>query len=212
MTLFRHPVAISAIVLAATIPSAARAQRSDSYTWKLGLEAGGMAFQTNSQDTKVVPAAGAHVLIMAHRGGLLFGIDEGIGSNEQATGGLVIFNDVRRYQAVLMAFPVAGSVEPYFGVGGGILQVVGPRISSAISDPTARQTLLATAQSASSTGFLTALAGVQWRWGRLNVFAQYQATTSPSSDRLLHGATQTLMGGIRIGLGSSRERDTAGGY
>ena len=35
MTFFRHPVAITAIVLAATLPSAALAQRSDSYTWKL---------------------------------------------------------------------------------------------------------------------------------------------------------------------------------
>jgi hypothetical protein len=212
MTFFRHPVAITAIVLAATMPSAALAQRSDSYTWKLGLEAGAMAFQTNSQDTKVVPAAGAHLLIMAHRGGLLFGVDEGIGNNEQASGGLVLFNDVRRYQGVLMAFPIAGPVEPYFGVGGGILQVVGPRISPNILDPTDRQTDLAAAQAASSTGFVTALVGVQGRWGRFTVFGQYQATTSPSSDNLLHGATQTLMGGIRIGLGSAREGVTAGGY
>ena len=212
MTLFRHPVAISAIVLAAAMPSAALAQRSDSYTWKLGLEAGGMAFQTNSQDTKVVPAAGAHLLIMAHRGGLMFGVDEGIGSNEQASGGLVIFNDVRRYQAVLLAYPIAGPVEPYFGVGGGIMQVVGPRISPSIIDPADRDTDLAAAQDASASGFVSALFGVQWRWGRLNVFAQYEASTSPSSDKLLHGAAQTLMGGIRIGLGSAREGVTAGGY
>ena len=212
MTFFRHPVAITAIVLAATLPSAALAQRGDSYTWKLGLEAGGMAFQTNSQDTKVVPAAGAHLLIMARRGGLMFGVDEGIGSDETASGGLVLFNDVRRYQGVLMAFPIAGPVEPYFGVGYGILQVVGPRISPDIVDPVDRQTELAAAKDASASAFLTALAGVQWRWGRLNVFAQYQASTSPSADNLLRGSTQTLMGGIRIGLGSSREGVTSGGY
>jgi hypothetical protein len=212
MTLFRRPVAIFAIVLGAALPGVAHAQRSDSYTWKLGFEAGGMAFQTNSQDTKVVPAAGAHILIMAHRGGLLFGVDEGIGSNEQANGGLVLFNDVRRYQGVLMAFPIAGPIEPYFGLGGGIMQVVGPRINAIITDPTDRQTELAAAQDASSSGFFTGLAGVQWRMGRLNVFVQYQASTSPSSDNLLHGAAQTLMGGIRIGLGAAQEGVTAGGY
>lgn len=212
MTLFRHRVAISAIVLAAALPGAALAQRSDSYTWKLGLEGGIMAFQTNSQNTKVVPAAGAHFLIMAHRGGLLVGVDEGIGTNEQADGGLVLFNDVRRYQAMFMAFPVSGPVEPYFGGGGGIMQVVGPRIVSGITDPTERETDLAAAQDASASGFLSILGGVQLRLGRLNVFAQYQATTSPSNDKLLQGATQSLMAGIRIGLGSAREGVAAGGY
>lgn len=212
MTLFRHPVAIFAIVLGAALPRAARAQRSDSYTWKLGLAAGGMAFQTNSQDLKLVPAAGVHILIMAHRGGLQFGVDEAIGSNEKADGGLVLFNDVRRYQAVLMAFPIDGPVEPYFGLGGGIMQVVGPRITPDITDPTDRQTLLAAAEDASSSGFFSGLAGVQFRAGRLTVFAQYQATSSPSSDNLLHGAGQSLMGGIRIGLGNAREDVTAGGY
>lgn len=212
MTLFRHRVAISAVALAA-IHGTAAAQRNDSYTWKLGLNVGAMAFQTVGQpQTTVVPSVGAHLLIMAHRGGLLFGVDEAVGTNEQATGN-VLFNDVRRYQAVLMAFPVSGPIEPYFGVGTGILQVVGPRVDhNLITDPSQQATILADARDRSATGFLTFLAGVQGRWNRLSVFAQYEAATSPSSDKLLHGSTQSLLGGIRIGLGSARESVSAGGH
>ena len=213
MTLFRHRVAITAVALAATLPLAASAQRSDSYTWKLGLNVGAMAFQTvGNLQTTVVPSVGAHVLIMAKRGGLQFGFDEGVGTNEHATAN-VLFNDVRRYQAILMAFPVSGAVEPYFGAGGGILQIVGPRVDhQLITDPTQQQTILDNARDRSSTGFVAIVAGVQGRWKRFTVFAQYQAGTSPSDDKLLHGATQSVLGGLRIGLGSAREGVAAGGY
>jgi hypothetical protein len=212
MTLFRHRVAIAAVALAAVIHGTAAAQRNDSYTWKFGVNVGVMAFQTVGQpQTTVVPSAGAHLLIMAHRGGLLFGVDEAVGTNEQATGN-VLFNDVRRYQAVLMAFPVSGPVEPYFGIGTGILQVVGPRVDhNLITDPSQQATILADARDRSATGFLTFLGGIQGRWKRFTVFAQYEASTSPSDDRLLQGSTQSLLGGIRIGLGTAREGISAGG-
>lgn len=212
MKLFRHRVAITALALAAAIPGSALAQRSDSYTWKLGLNVGAMAFQTVGQpNTTIVPSVGAHALIMAHRGGLLFGFDEGVGTNEHATGN-VLFNDIRRYQAVLMAFPITGAIEPYFGVGTGILQIVGPRVDrTLVPDPSQQQSVLADARERSSTGFLTVLAGVQGRWKRFTVFAQYQAATSPSDDKLLQSSTQTILGGIRIGLGPAREGIVAGG-
>ena len=213
MTLFRHRVAIAAVALAAALPAMASAQRSDSYTWKLGLNVGAMAFQTvGNLQTTVVPSVGAHALIMAKRGGLQFGFDEGVGTNEQATAN-VLFNDVRRYQAILMAFPVSGPVEPYFGAGGGILQIVGPRVDhQLITDPTQQASILADARDRSSTGFVAVVVGVQGRWKRFTVFAQYQAGTSPSDDKLMHGSTQSILGGLRIGLGSAREGVAAGGY
>ena len=210
MTLFRHRVAIAAIALAGTLPASAQAQRSDSYTWKLGLNVGAMAFQTvGDLQTTVVPSVGAHALIMAKRGGLQFGFDEGVGTNEHATAN-VLFNDVRRYQAILMAFPVSGALEPYFGVGGGILQIVGPRVDhQLITDPTQQQSILDDARDRSSSGFVAVLVGVQGQWKKFTVFAQYQAGTSPSDDKLLHGATQSLLGGLRISLGTAREGVTA---
>jgi hypothetical protein len=202
-------VAVSAATQLA-LPSHAMAQRTDSHTWSLGLNAGIMAYQTHEQDTKVVPSLGAHALIVGGRGGLLVGVDEGIGTNERASQ-TILFNDIRRYQAVLMAFPVSGAIEPYFGGGGGLMQVVGPRVDlNVITNPADQDLALADARERSTSGFLTVLAGVQGRAGRVTVFAQYQATTSPADDKILKGATQSLLGGIRIGLGSAREGITNG--
>ena len=134
----------------------------------------------------------------------------GFGSDERS--GLIVFNDVRRYQAVLMAFPVNAPLEPYFGVGGGILQVVGPRVDDSVTDPFDREELAAAAEEASSHAFATAIAGVQGRWGRLTAFGQAQIGTSPNRDKLLRGALYSVHGGIRIGLGSAKEGVRAGGY
>jgi hypothetical protein len=201
-------------VLSALAPAHLMAQRADSYTWKIGFEAGCMMFQTRSQDTKTIPSGGASVLVMARQGGLLIGVDEGFGSNESTSGGVIMFNDLRRYQAVLMAFPVHSQLEPYFGAGGGFLEVVSPRVNPAlgITDPTQRDALLSAANDASASGFLTALVGIQGRWGRGTAFAQYQLGSAPSPDKLLRGVMHSLHVGIRIGLGSTKDEFKAGGY
>ena len=211
MTLFRRAVALSALATTlVALPGTATAQRGDSFSWKLGLQGGSMIFQTQTQDSKVIPSGGAHFLIMARRGGLMAGVDEGFGSDERS--GLILFNAVRRYQAVLMAFPVALPLEPYFGVGGGIMQVVSPRVDPIVTDPFEAEALLDAAGDASASAFATALAGVQGRWGRVTVFGQYQIHTAPDNDKLLRGAMHSLHGGIRVALGSSREGVRAGGY
>mgnify|MGYP000095934062 CR=1 FL=1 len=46
----------------------------------------------------------------------------------------------------------------------------------------------------------------------LPAFAQAQIGTAPRDDKLLRGATYSLHGGIRIGLGSAKEGVKAGGY
>ena len=210
----RLAACLALTLLSVVAPTRLVAQRADSYTWKLGLEAGGMMFQTRSQDTKTIPSAGASVLVMARQGGLLVGVDEGFGNNESTSGGVIQFNDLRRYQAVLMAFPFHSALEPYFGAGGGILTVVSPRLNTAlgITDPTQRDALLAAANDAAASGFLTAMFGVQGHWGRGTAFAQYQLGSAPSSDKLLRGVMNSLQVGIRIGLGSTKEEFKAGGY
>lgn len=211
MTLYRRAVALSFLVATvALIPGTAQAQRGDSFSWKLGIQGGSMIFQTHTQDNTVIPSAGAHFLIMSRRGGLMVGVDEGFGSDERS--GLILFNDLRRYQAVLMAFPVALPLEPYFGAGGGIMQVVSPRVDPAITDPSDRAGLQAAADDASTSAFATLLAGVQGRWGRLTVFGQYQLMSAPDDRKLLHSVIHTIHGGIRIALGSSREGYRSGGY
>ena len=76
-----------------------------------------------------------------------------------------------------------------------------------------------------SSGFASFVGGLQFQVGRFMAFGQYQVTTGSSqkavtaSDgtvlavgRLLEGPTHTFSGGLRIGLGSSRESGTNGGY
>lgn len=211
MTLYRRAVGVFALAATlATFPQIAAAQRGDSYTWKLGVQGGSMIFQTNSQDTELIPSGGAHFMIMARRSGLMVGIDEGFGSDERS--GLVLFNDIRRYQAVMLAYPVTLPLEPYFGVGGGLMQVVSPRIDPVVTDPFERATLQDAAEDVSTNAFATFLAGVQGRWGRLTVFGQYQLHTAPGDDALLSGVMHSVHGGIRIALGSSREGIRGGGY
>jgi hypothetical protein len=211
MTLIRRAAGI--LVLAAivvTLPSAAAAQRRDSFTWSIGLNAGPMIFETQTQDSEVVPSFGAHFLIMSRRGGLMVGIDEAFGSDEES--GLVRFNDIRRWQAVMMAFPISAPIEPYFGIGGGIMQVVNPRIDNSVTDPFESAQLLELASEASTSSFATVLAGLQGQWGRMTAFAQYQLHTAPGDGKLLRGAMHSIQGGVRITLGSSREGVSAGGY
>src|SRR5690606_16115132 len=210
MKLFRRSVgAVALAATLATLPPTAAAQRGDSFTWKLGVQGGSMIFQTRTEDTQVIPSAGAHFLIMARNSGLMVGIDEGFGSDERS--GLVMFNDLRRYQAVMMAYPVALPLEPYFGVGGGLLQVVAPRIDPIITDPFEREELRQVAEEGSTHAFATFLAGAQGRWGRLTVFGQYQLHTAAGDASLLHGVMHTVHGGIRIALASSKE-GVRGGY
>lgn len=210
MMLYRRVFGTFALAAMVTLPASSQTLRDDSHTWKIGLQGGSMIFQTRTKDYEGIPSFGAHLLIMAKRGGLMVGVDEGFGDDEES--GQIVFNDIRRYQALLMAFPLAGTVEPYFGVGGGLLQVVGPRVNDLVTDPIERDLLLEAADDASTHAFATFLAGVQGKWGRTSVFAQAQIATSPGSDKLLRGAFYTLHGGVRIGLGSTREDVRAGGY
>jgi len=200
---------ITAILAALSlISSAAAAQggtppRADAHTWRLGINGGVTMLRTPTQDATALPSAGAHLHIMANRTALLLGVDEIFGADEQS--GLIRFNDVRRYQAVLLAHPFNKRMEPYFGVGGGFMQVVRPRVSSIVTDPDVRAQLQEGARDASTSGFATALVGVQGRWGRFTAFGQYQIGSAPSDDRLLRGVMHSVMGGIRINLGSSQD-------
>jgi hypothetical protein len=183
-----------------------------------------MLFDTPTQDRTGIPTFGGQTLIVARRTGLLLSVEEGVGSDETSAYNdlsgtqTVTFNDIRKYSAVLMAFPIRSAVQPYLGVGYGIIHVVNPTPTS----PTAFQS---DAEQLGSSGFGTFLAGVTFQLGRLMAFGQYQVTTSPGNDvvvdaegnavafgRLLSGPTHTFSGGLRFGLGSARESVKTGGY
>lgn len=192
------------------------------YQWYVGGHGGAMLFGTPSQTRNGVPMVGGHLLIVARRTGLMLSVDEALGSNElssynDANGSVqsVSFDDIRKYSAMLMAFPFQIPIQPYFGMGVGIMHVVDPTPASPGGSTDIALKL-------GSSGFGSLLGGVQFKVARFMAFGQYQITTSPSlhavvdgagvsSGRLLTGPTHTFSAGMRIGLGSSRERAQSGG-
>ncbi len=218
---------ISVAALALTLGTAglsAQAPGNGDFQWYIGPQAGVTFFRTPTQDRSGIPSFGGQTLITARRTGLLLSVEEAVGSDEtssyfDANGEqAVTFNDIRKYSAVLMAFPIRAAAQPYLGVGYGIMHVVGPQPASVAA-------FQEDANELGSTGFGTFLAGIQFQVGRLMAFGQYQITTSPSNDtveddagnvlafgRLLEGPTHTFSGGLRIGLGSAHEGAKAGGY
>jgi hypothetical protein len=191
------------------------------FQWYIGGQGGILNFKTSAQDRGTMPMAGGHILITARRTGLLLSVEEGFGSDEvgtftDGTGAqkFATFNDIRKYSATLMAFPLRIPIQPYVGVGVGVMHTVNP---STDGSPTAAREL-------GSTGFGSFIGGVQLKIARFVGFGQYQITTGPSiqqssgfgaelsTGRLLEGPTHTFSAGLRIGLGNARERTAGGGY
>ena len=222
MVTLRTSIVALALCLGAA-PLHAQEPGNGNFQWYIGGQGGVMNFRTPAQDRDNIPMAGGHILVVAKRTGLLISVDEGIGSDEVSvyTDGVgtqhaVTFNDIRRYSGTLMAFPLRMPIQPYFGVGWGIQHVVNPIDSEGQSTQNA--------QELGSSGYMLFLGGVQFKLARFVGFGQYQVTTSPSiqqssgfgassaTGRLLEGPIHTLSAGLRIGLGSARERSAAGGY
>jgi hypothetical protein len=217
------PVAALALALGA-LPAAAQEAGNGNSQWYVGGQGGVMFFDTPTQNRTAIPTFGGQTLIVAKRTGLLLSVDEAVGNDETSSYSdlsgtqAVTFNDIRRYSAVLMAFPIRAAAQPYLGVGWGIMHVVNP-------SPVSPSAFQSDAEELGSTGFGTFLAGITFQVGRLMAFGQYQITTSPSNSvvtdpdgnalafgRLLTGPTHTFSGGLRFGLGSARESVKTGGY
>ena len=223
-TLIRSiPAAALALVLG-TAHLTAQAPGNGNFQWYVGGQGGVTFFKTPTQGRSGIPTFGGQALIVAKRTGLMLSFDEGVGSNETSayTDGngvqAVTFNDIRKYSAMLMAFPIRAAAQPYLGAGYGILHVVNPT-------PVSAGAFQSDAAELGSFGFGSFVGGLQFQVGRFMAFGQYQITTSPSqktvtlSDgtvlavgRLLDGPTHAFSGGLRIGLGSAREGVRNGGY
>jgi len=224
---------LAALVTAAASSVQAQAARSDAgsvteirdnrFKWFFGASAGAMLFETPAQTQTGVPSLGAHIAIVSRRAGLMLGVDEAFG-NEESTGFIdsgsggiarsLTFNRLRRYQFNMTGYPVRGSLQPYLGVGFGLLQVINPQFgeNEVFSSPQEAAGSAGAARDISATGFMSLLGGVQFRVGRMAAFGQYQITSSPSAGNLLRGPGHSLMGGLRFSLGSSKEGVRGGGY
>jgi len=217
----RIPVVAMALCLGAAQLDAQEPGGGD-FQWYIGAQGGMMSFRTPAQTRGTIPVGGGHVLITARRTGLLLSVEEAFGSDELSsyttgTGStqFVTFDHIRKYSATMMAFPLRIPIQPYIGVGVGIIHVVSPSSTQETEN---------TVNELGSSGFGSFVGGVQFRVARFVGFGQYQITTSPSIDRssgfgarvgtgrLLEGPTHTFTAGLRIGLGRARERVGTGGY
>ena len=185
------------------------------YRWYIGGQGGVFNFQTTGQTRGWIPSVGGHTMIIAKRTGLLVSVDDALGSNEVATiayaasatgSQQVQFNDVLRFSFHMMAYPWRGVVEPYIGVGGGIMYAVSPQaLNVAGYTPTELLALYETIDDLTSTGFLSVVGGVQIKGGPFMIFGQYQINSAPSRGNAFVGSTQTASVGLRLLLGSSKD-------
>jgi hypothetical protein len=207
--------------------------KSDNFRWFIGAQLGVFTFETPAQTRGTIMSAGAHTIIKARRTGLLLSVDEGITSaclkngaagtcdqyssylDATAPGGVrqVIFHDTRQYSAVLMAWPIYGNLQPYFGVGVALVHTIKEYPQGTFATPDELAAAQDEANSRGSYGAGTALAGIQARVKGFALFAQAQIMTSPGNDKLLAGGPPFgFSAGLRVSLGSSREGVSGGGY
>jgi hypothetical protein len=212
--LSRSLLAVLAVLLASTGQASAQKQ-SDGARWYIGPQVGVMVFKTPIQSATSAITAGAHVYVSSHHAALMLAYDEAFRDNNQsqmldptAPNGVrnVAFNNVARISANIMAVPLDSHFQPYIGVGFGILLTVKnyPDLTGLVTGEEVAATQDA-ASSAGSYGYGSALLGVQFKAGPVVVFGEGQISTAPSIGKLLSGANYTLIGGIRISLGSAHE-------
>lgn len=237
---------LTLLVFGSLLASGAHAQVEGGtgvFKWYVGGHGGVTSFRTVADGREFMPSAGGHFLITAKRTGLLLSVDQGFNSDmvtatsfmERDSVGNVVqsgvqtwtFDGIRRYSAMLLAYPLRNeNIQPFVGIGGGIAHMTG-NSAGPIADRSVEDGL-------SSTAFAAATAGLEFRLGPLSAFGQYQVTTRHGFKEvntvLLRsasgavrrsrsdfgewtlGANHTLTGGLRFSLGGSREATKAGGY
>lgn len=232
MVIRRIPVVALALCLGTAHLSAQQQPGNSTFQWYVGGQGGIMNFETSAQGRSTIPMGGAHLLVTAKRTGLLLSVEHGFGDNEAEAYNVTVFDSnqnvisnqnvvgsfsyLRKYSAMLMAFPIKGPATPYFGLGVGIMNAGGHNPEDDV------------ANELGSTGFGSFMAGLNFRVSRLSAFGQYQVTTGGRfhvidvagpmkttivySGRILKDAVHTFSAGLRFGLGSARESVKSGGY
>ncbi len=224
------PVVLALCLGAANV--SAQQPGNSTFQWYVGGHGGVMNFETPVQGRSNIPLGGAHLLVTARRTGLLLSVEQGFGSNEPSgylfeqfdTAGTLVsqqlvgvtFNYMRKYSAMLLAFPIKGPVSPFVGIGVGVLHTGGHT-----PDDNAAKRL-------GSSGFGSLVGGLNFKVSRFSAFGQYQITTGPGdqsfsqvddegntfvwSGNLYTGPTHTFSAGLRFNLGNAKERSIGGGY
>lgn len=194
-------------LLAAPMARPLVGQQNDdrSFKWYVGAEAGGLLYKTNQQKYYMDPIIGVNVLITAKRTGLYLGGEEsffladahaGVVDPATSTNYAVTFSKVRRLMAGLVAYPLPGHIQPFFGVGYALVTVVDP-----VANSSAGQAVTSDAANKAAAWFM---GGVEINVSRYSVFGQYMVQTA-ANNFLLTWEAHSVVGGIRISLGSAKE-------
>jgi hypothetical protein len=223
------PVVLALCLGAANL--SAQQPGNSTFQWYVGGHGGVINYGTSSGSANAA-LGGAHVLITARRTGLYLSGEQGFDAKGQGTYTVTAINSdgtlatqqtvaaafryIRKYSAVLMAFPIKGPATPFFGIGVGVLHTGGHSIDDGFT------------KSMGSSGFGTLIGGLNFRVSHFSAFGQYQLTTAPgtrsasqrfddgsrivASGHLLEGPTHTFSAGLRFNLGNARERASGGGY
>ncbi len=223
------PVVLALCLGAANL--SAQEPGNGTFQWYVGGHGGVINYGTATGRDNA-PLGGAHLLVTARRTGLLLSVEQGFDANGQGAYDLVAFdslgtvlsaqtvattfNYIRKYSAVLMAFPIKGPASPFFGIGVGVLHTGGHSADDEFT------------KSMGSSAFGTLVGGLNFKVSHFSAFGQYQVTTDPglrrhtvqfvdksrivASGALLDGPTHTFSAGLRFNLGNARERASGGGY
>jgi hypothetical protein len=204
----------TAFAFAALTPAVASAQEGRLFkdAWFWGAKAGVMSF-SNGFDRSQAPMIGVEWMITRTKGGLYiageqFFFDESTALVDDGGNGFTVnMKNMKRVTAAAVVFPVSyGTLRPYAGLGLAVNFISRASVMEPFQDQTQQDAIWDQIDEGRDQATFLLLAGVQAQYRRFSIFGQ--ASMQPRSSGFLLGekAAYLLEGGIRLNLGSSRER------
>ena len=208
-----------ALTLALVQPAAAQRAHDRSFQWYWGGQGGGFYYQTAAQPYYYDPVVGGHWLITARKTALyvayeqaVFLVDATAAIGDPASPGCAVgvacrdvtFGDMRRIMFGVVAFPLQKRIEPFFGGGFAMMQVLNPAVDCTGCDRSEAFEAQSRADDAASKAFFWLMGGIQISQGRMSLFGHY-IITSAAEAFLIQGNTHSVQAGVRYSFGTSKE-------
>jgi hypothetical protein len=185
--------------------------------WFWGAHGAAMMYESPAGEREFAFGGGGHWLVTGKRSALYIGFDQFIFPDSSnalipditVPSGvrLVDFSQGRRIQAMLYAIPMDSKIQLMLGGGFSINQVTNAEPQGPFANLAEQANAEDIVAQRATRAFATFGAGVQYRMGRLAVFAQYNFMPS-SSTFILSGEQQALTAGFRFSLTAAHEEVT----
>jgi hypothetical protein len=189
--------------------------------WFWGAQGGVLAYESPLvTGRKFAIAAGGHWLITGKNSALYVSYDQVffpdstqsaiVDASAVATGGIrfVDFSKARRIQASVFAIPMNNNLQVMVGGGFAINQITDATPEGPFGSLQEAVNATNSVAEVDTKAFVVLAGAVQYRVGRLAVFANYNFMPS-SKDYLITSSQHTLMAGIRYSLTGSHEEVSA---